>query len=412
MNQKVVRRLRLAALHRVAFVVGLLAGLLAFSNTAGARSSNNGPSAGIYDPTQNCIRDETSLPAVPSVAGDQFVVRGATADATVAKTVTGVLRSQDVFDVYEKGLGIPSLLQPGQPGPFPVFVDSKLDPDLDGVFAPLCEYPKRGALVVSATITSHDELVATTDHELFHAAQFALLRELTTGSNWWLEASATAAESWFGTKDSARFDGALINNPLTPMDESTYLAPHQYGAYLFVQWILGTSGKPTNAGWAFLRDSIKDVVSLGSTEGVDAALGSNYQETFGDEVATFWADHTNPHPMFGPAAHLVQDDIKSSHEIFAIQPPKQYAAKLRQFLPTTKDQQLEIIVHKLPADLEVVINLGNGSYRKLQSGDSFNETFCRSGYTPGSYPLPATGDVRVAIVTTGKTPPHLLTSRP
>ena len=383
----------------------LLVGMTVWPGAAEAHFTPSSPGAGLYDSKNGCIHYETALPAVPSAADDQFVVRSTSADAGVAKMVAGVLRSQGVFDVYEKGLGIPSLLQPGQPGPFPVFVDSNLDPDLDGVFARLCEYPTRGALVVSATIKTHDELAATADHELFHAAQYALLGELTTGPNWWFEATATAAEVWFGAKSTALYDSALINNPLTPMDEFKSLSPHQYAAYLFVEWILRSSARPSSAGWTFLRDSIQDVKSLGPTDGVNAALGSQYQETFAGEVASFWADHTNPHPLFGPPAHPVLDAVNASQEIFTLQPPQQYAARLRQFRPAAEYQRLELIIHDLPAGLEVWINQGNGLYWKLQPGASFNETFCRSGSTPGSYPLPDTGDVRLAIVTTGRTAP-------
>jgi hypothetical protein len=397
---------------RTTILVASLIALLSGAAAIGSHTPTPVSAAGIFDPQYQCIHDVTKAPV--SIAGNQFLVRSNKADEGVAKTVAATLNSQDVFQKYEKGLGISSLLQPGEDTlpmaggvhPFPIFIDPNLDPDLDGVFAPLCNHPTWGSLVVSATLKTQDEIVATTDHELFHAAQFALLGELTTpGPNWWFEATAVAAEAWFGSKDPAAYDHAFIDHPEKPVDAFTYKGLHPYGAYRFVQWLLGSGGMPTGAGWSFLRDSFEQVKSLGPTAGVDAAITSFNGSTLADQVGSFWADHTNPQPKFGATAPLETEAINQPAQTVTLTPAVKLAADLVALKPSAGEEQLEVIVDKLPAKLELFLNYGDGEILKLQPGESMDELFCRTGNIPGSYPLPKTGDVRLAMTTTEKNPP-------
>jgi hypothetical protein len=401
-NRIAERRRTVGSLQRVGCLIGLLAALAVGSTTTGAQRANGPAPAGIYDDKNNCINDETSLPAAPSVAGDQFVVRSEVADEGVAKEVAGIIRTEGMFGVYEKGLGISSLLQPGQPGPFPVFVVHD-NPNWNGITAKVCNHPTWLAIAVKGVIATYATLVGVVAHELFHAAQGALLKE-DFGPTWWFEATATAAGGWFAPTYPLNRDPYLIDHPDLPMDTFDYTRKHQYGAYLFVRWLLNTSKLPDAVGWTLLRDSIEEVKSLGPDAGIDAALAP-LGETFGGEIASFWANHTNPQPTFGPTAPLEKIAVSKPSQLIDLVPRAQYAARLDALQPVANNQQLELIVHKLPAGVELWVNLGNDSFWRLQPGHSLNETFCRSGYTNGTFPLPVTGDVRLALTTTGAKPP-------
>jgi len=69
---------------------------------------------------------------------------------------------------------------------------------------------------------------------------------------------------------------------------------------------------------------------------------------------------------------------------------------------------MELILPTIPAGVEVWIRLDENKFWRLDPGSDFDETFCRSGATPGSLPLPATGDVRIAITTTSTSAPKTL----
>ena len=373
-----------------------------------------------------CIKDASKTPAVPSLPGDQFVVHSSTSEEGDAAHVAKTLRTLDVFQTYEKGLGLSSLLQPGQPKPFPVFISgSPLTGDgaFDGLFGPLCDHPAWGALIVDGADAENVEyLDAVVEHELFHAAQFAVLGELTTGSNWWFEATATAAEYWFGSTPDEGVD-EVTDHPELPMD--FFGNRHQYAAYVFVQWVLKNEGLPTKANWAFLRDSFLKVRSLGPTPGVEEAL-KTIKQKLGDEVASFWADHLDQLPTFGPKAPFTKSTVDQPFQQVAANPAKPLAAGLASLVPGSNVEQIDVQAEDLPGAIQLWVRRDEKSFSEgpasplsptplkvhPQAGGSFDALFCRSGFDKpawGSYPLPKTGDVRFALTTTGTTSPGGIT---
>ncbi len=341
--------------------------------------------------------------------------------AGVARTVAATIKTKNILGVYERGLHIPSLLQPGQSGPFAVFVDPLLLQEThgkaDGETARLCQHLTWASVAVDGTRTGN-ALSAIVYHELFHAAQFAEIKLAPTFDNWWFEASATAAESWFGSQDHAKYAHYVTGDPTMPMD--TFGMGHEYGAYLFVQSVLKSSTMPTSAGWAFLQASIEDVVAHKPNwdDGLDQALEAlppsppcpSPTTLLGCDVASFWADETNPTPRFGPAPKFnFPEVIKAESESIKFPSAKQFGANLISLKPASDKNKMEVIIPSVPSGMEVWVNLGGGELKRVGHGQDFDETFCRGGEQgPGTYPLPKTGDVRIASTTTGSdSPPEL-----
>ncbi len=120
----------------------MFAGLTLWPAVPAAQAAPRPSSTAIYDGKHNCINNQTSL---PSISGKGFKVYAASNLSSVARTVAGIITSSHVLKVYENGLEIPSLLQPGQPSPFPIFLDPTLKAGskgkAEGVFARLCQHP-------------------------------------------------------------------------------------------------------------------------------------------------------------------------------------------------------------------------------------------------------------------------------
>jgi len=371
--------------------------------------------AGVWDPTNGCIHDNTSLPAVPSVAGDQFVVRSPSAASSVASQIANAIRAHDVMGEYERGLGISSLLQPGQPGPFPIFVDPAFAPYANGITAPLCEHPTWEGVIDDGTGADID---GTAYHELFHAAQNALLGRLDVADNWWWEATAEAAEVWFGGVpgggDPYCVD-QVVHNPSVPMDSYNHPICHQYGAYIFVQWVLRSTSLPGPAGWQFLHASILGVGAdpANPDPAISQALSlvspsPCLSTKLACEVASFWADETNttdPAPSFGhPPAKMQHELVESGTLSGAITPAVQYGAKLVALDPGSV-KQMQVVVSKLPAGVELWVNEGKGSLQRVLPGEDYNQTFCLSGHNPGTVDLsPSSGYVALALTTDSTAP--------
>jgi hypothetical protein len=348
--------------------------------------------------------------SAPSKPGDQFVVQAPKAYAGLADKIAGVIRPPpaDIFDRYEQRLQIPELGIAGQQKPFEVFLDPDLQsalPQADGVTAPRCFDSGRVAVDVDATIGDADQRDATVAHELFHAAQ-ARLGGLFD-DNWWYEATATWAESRWGYQDPNSFSTTVTNHPGVPMD--AFKPPvdgakeHEYGAWTFVAWLFSRN----KIKWPDMRESFVDAAHTDPTPVINGLL-QDRATSFGDEVASYWADHTRQKPDFGPTGKMSVDKVSDGTENNTIAPADKYAARLLALRPTAKTEQLELIVPKLPAGVQAWINLGDGKFWRLDAGSDFDETFCRSGATSGSLPLPATGDVRIAITTTGAGAPSTL----
>ncbi len=75
------------------------------------------------------------------------------------------------------------------------------------------------------------------------------------------------------------------------------------------------------------------------------------------------------------------------------------------FLPAMGKKQPEVDVPKLPAGVEMWLNLGRGELKVVRPGETFDETFCRGRSAAGRYPLPKMGDVRMALTSTTHHPP-------
>jgi hypothetical protein len=396
-------------------------GLTLWPSVASAQPSAGPSPAGIYDGGHSCINNRTSL---PSVAGGGFKVYSASSLSSVARSVAGIITRKHVLTVYEHGLDIPSLLQPGQPTPLPIFLDPALSAAIkgkaDGVFAPLCQHPAQGSVAIEGNLRG-DKLAATVYHELFHAAQYARLKALHLPDNWWLEATATAAEAWFNSSDHFSYTPALIYHPALPMDH--FGNQHEYAAYQFVQWVMQSASMPDASGWAFLRASIDDLAAHASSPdaGLDQALHHLTPSTPCDpaitrlscDVASFWGDETNttgPSPRHSTILpRVLRDKISATEETHTFPGPKQYGSILVAFTPAAGKNQLEVNVPDLPAGVEMWLNLGKGELKVVRPGESFDETFCRGQHAEGTYPLPKTGDVRMALTSTTDHPPKEVT---
>jgi len=348
--------------------------------------------------------------SAPSKPDDQFVVQAPKAYAGLADKVAGVIRPppRDIFEAYEDRLQIPALGIAGQQKPFEVFLDPELkvaDPGADGVTEPRCFDSGRVAVDVDATIADPDELDATVAHELFHAAQ-ARLGGLFE-DNWWYEATATWAEARWGYEAPRSFSTTVTNHPGVPMDAFGQpvdgVRAHEYGAWTFVAWLFSRH----KIKWPDMRESFVDAAHAKPTPVINGLL-QDRATSFGDEVASYWADHTRQKPEFGPTGKLSVDKVSEGTENNTVAPADKYGARLLALRPTAKTEQLELIVPKLPAGVQAWINLGDGKFWRLDSGSDFDETFCRSGATSGSLPLPGTGDVRLAITTTSGGAPSTL----
>jgi hypothetical protein len=366
--------------------------------------------ASLYDPNANCISGApagwVTAPAKPS---DQFTVRAPAAYASRAGDAASEIRSKNIFGDYETKLGITRLGYTSQTGRLDVFLDPQLPQaykNANGINASRCENAAIDAVDVNAGIANAEEFHAAIAHELFHAAQAQLGGDYT--NNWWYEATATWAETMLGY-DKPVPDGfsALVTNlPLQPMDTFSQ-APdgtnaHEYGAWTFVAWLMSRH----KLSWTQLGQSFAQAKASDPTPIVDQLLAAS-GTSIADEVASYWADHLNDKPSFGPTAHMTVVKVSQKTDEFGFQPAKYLGSAPFAIRPSASKQQIVVIVKKPAPGVQVWVKTGDGNKDlvRVAPGESFNETFCRSGATPGSYDLPKSGEVRIAITTTSQTPP-------
>jgi len=391
----------------------LLAGtalvLLVVPTVLGADSATAAHAAGasLYDPKANCIHGALlAWVEAPAKKGDQFTVWAPPAYAKLASDAASEIRSKDFFGYYEDKLHISSLGYPGQGNSFDIYLDPDLQqalPQADGVNAPRCEYPGRDAVDVQAGIKDTEVFHATLAHELFHAAQAQLGGHFT--DNWWYEATATWAETRFGyqTPVPRAFSTEVTDHPRLPMDQFGKAIDgteaHEYGAWTFVAWLFSRN----KIDWTAMRDSFIKAAHADATPIIDQLLNPS---SIGDEVASYWADHLNKLPHFGPTAHItVIHDSHPTH-VYHVKTAPYLGAKTGAVDPAPGKKQMVLIVKKPLADVQVWIKTGenNNDLLRVEPGKTFEETFCRAGATAGSYDLPK-GGVRIAMTTTGKNPP-------
>ena len=359
--------------------------------------------ASVYDPA-NCIHvAPAGWITAPSQPSDQFVVHAPAAEANRAADAASEIRSKGFFAYYESHLKIGGLGYLGQTGRFDVYLDPDLRtvlPKADGVNASSCENPGRDAVDVYAGITSADAFHATLAHELFHAAQARLGGNFK--DNWFFEATATWAESRFGYSDPRAYSTQVTEHPGIAIDSFSPAVDgadaHEYGAWTFVAWLFSRS----KIGWDDMRSVFGDSAQADPTPILDGRLSKT---TVADEVASFWADHTNAKPKFGPKTPITPTVVAQETDSFTLPTAPYLAARLPAFKLAPSRKQLVVVIHKLAPGLQVWLNLGGDEFITLHEGESMNDTFCRGAATAGSYALPKNGVLPLAITTTAKSAP-------
>ena len=387
-----------------AFAIACVAGMVLVGAQAAAAAS-------LYNPTSDCI---SGAPAgwvtAPPKPNDQFTVWAPPAYAGRAADAASEIRAKKFFGYDESQLGISQLGFPGQTGLFDVFLDPALPQALknaDGVNAKRCENAAIDAVDVSAAIGNAEVFHAALAHELFHAAQAQRAGDYT--NNWWYEATATWAETKFGYEKPSPdgFSRSVTDQPLEPMDKFSQAVDgddaHEYGAWTFVAWLMSRH----KLSWTQLGESFAQAnASTDPTPIVDGLLAAS-NTSVADEVASYWADHLNDKPSFGPTAHMTPVMVSQKTDEFSFPPAAYLGADPFAIKPAPDKQQIVVIVKKPPPGVQVWIKTGDGNkdLMRVAAGTSFDETFCRSGATPGSYQLPKSGAVRIAMTTTSKTAP-------
>jgi hypothetical protein len=385
-----------------AFVIACVVGMVLVGAQAAAAAS-------LYNAGSDCI---SGAPAgwvtAPPKPTDPFTVWAPPAYKGRAADAANEIRSKNVFGFYETKLGISRLGYASQTGRFDVFLDPQLHQayaQANGVNARRCENAAIDAADIYAGISNAEEFHAALAHELFHAAQAQVAGDFT--NNWWYEATATWAETELGydkpVPDS--FSKLVTDQPLKPMD---FFSPapdgtdaHEYGAWTFVAWLVSRH----KLGWTQLKQSFAQANTIDPTPIIDQLLTGG--TTIADEVASYWADHLNDKPSFGPRAHMTVEKVSQETDQFGFQPADYLGSDPFAIRPANDKQQMVVIVKKTAPGVQVWVKTGDGNKDlvRVAPGESFNETFCRNGATPGSYDLPKSGDVRIAITTTSKNPP-------
>src|SRR5947209_7273804 len=126
------------------------------------------------------------------------------------------------------------------------------------------------------------------------------------------------------------------------MDLYKFKDPHQYGAFLFVQWLVGSSSLLSQSGWDFLKDSFVNMGSQTPTLAVKAALSDDLNEQMGDELASFWGDHTNQVPSFGPRGAMKKTTVDQPYQQLTANPAQPLAGGLGSIVPGSKVEQIEL----------------------------------------------------------------------
>jgi hypothetical protein len=257
-------------------------------------------------------------------------------------------------------------------------------------------------------IKTSDAFHATLAHELFHAAQAQLGGNFL--NNWFYEATATWAETRFGYSDPSGYSNTVTDNPTLPMD--SFKPPidgameHEYGAWTFVAWLF-SRGK---INWTTMRQIFQGAAQSPATPVLDGKLGSA-ATSLGNQVASFWADHTNSKPRFGPKTPVKPDVISAEVDAFKIKLAPYLGGSVGALKLAPKRKQMVVIIHKVPPGVQIWLNLGNDHFLTLDAGDSLNDTFCRGPATGGSYELAANGELPIAITSTSEKSPAALKVR-
>lgn len=358
--------------------------------------------AGVFDPVGDCIHNFAAWPSNTTAPTDGFLVHApSTVRQPGAEATAQALRAHNVVGTYLAGLQIPALTLPGQSGPYPIFLDPDyVVPDSDGLTEKMCE-PPGSAVVVNGDLAPPGRRDAVVAHELFHAGQFVAAGKVIGGS-WWGEATATWAETLFGFRDPEGFLPAFADHPELALDD---VAPantnHRYGAYVFVQWLMRNGVR-----WGSIKTSFASIGGgLAPTPAASGAFGG--AGVFGRELASFWADMTRDVPTFGRQAKMTPGSIPMGGHSFHVSLAPKLGARLLALKVPAGAGRTELIVDTVPANVEVWVNLGEADgFERIGSGDDLHEHFCAaSHHLKGWRTVPPSGQLRVAIVSTGPAAP-------
>ncbi|MGZ4190689.1 MAG: hypothetical protein ACXVQ5_12725 [Actinomycetota bacterium] len=390
-------------MRRGGIVIGLATAIIGVASATASAAS-------IYEAVPDCINPPpANWITAPSHSGDPFVVHAPPGASALAADAAHEIRTKDFFGFYEARLDIGALGYPNQTGKFDVYLDPELPsalPQAAGVNATMCTDTSRDAIDVWSKITTADEFHATLAHELFHAAQ-ARLAGGNFANNWFYEATATWAETRFGYSDPKGFSTLVTEKPQLPMDQfkkaSDGSEAHEYGAWTFVAWLFSRD----KIDWTTMKNIFIASAHTATTPILMTKL-ADAGTTLGDEVASFWADHTNPKPQFGPKTKVKPDVISAEEDELKIKLAPYLAAHVGAFKLAANRHQMVVIIHKLPAGVQVWLNLGKDHFLVLREGDSLNDTFCRGLTTGGSYELPDNGALPFAITSTSDKAPATL----
>ena len=394
---------------------GKLSWIAAASSVAVVASLASAPAAhaatSIYNSGSQCIEAAPkSWSAAPVLPGDRAIVWSPPALHTEALDIAHEIRVKAMIAGYESKLSISSIGFPGQAGPFPIYIDPNFHtavPGAEGIFAKRCSTPATSAIVMDTTVAANlDDQHDTVAHELFHAAQAAVIGGNVNG-NWWYEATATWAAARLGYTSSLNFSHYVTDHPEQPMDTFNSVAEnsasHQYGAWTFVAWLFSRG----LLGYPGLKQSIHDVNNVVPPTPVLATqIGP---ANFASAVASYWGDHTRDVPQFGPRAKISILPVSVNSHTVSVQPAAQYGARVVGIRPPTKTGIMQFHIRPLGAGLEAFINVGHGALEHLVSGQDYTETFCFGGAKPGTAGMPKGGEVRVALTTVGKSAPTPMT---
>ena len=363
--------------------------------------------ASIYNSGSQCIGATpagwTSAPVLP---GDRAIVWSPPALHAEAVDIAHEVRAKAIIAGYESKLSIAAIGFPGQPGPFPIYVDPNFhtaSPGAEGIFARRCLTPSTSAIVMDTTVEANlDDRHDTVAHELFHAAQAGVVGGPISG-NWWYEATATWAAARLGYKASLGFSHYVTDHPEQPMDAFVGVAEgsssHQYGAWTFVAWLYSRG----LLGYPGLKQSLHDVNNVNPPTPVLATqIGP---ATFASAVASYWGDHTRDVPKFGPRAKITILPVAANTHTLSVPTAAQYGARVIGVRAPTKTGIMQFHIRPLGPGLEAYVNVGHGALEHLVSGQGYSETFCFGGAKPGTAGMPKGGEVRVAITTVGTSAP-------
>jgi hypothetical protein len=362
--------------------------------TASLLSAAPAQAASLWDSTNQCIGPPPAgWTTVPSVPGDGFVLNAPSSLLAGASALAAEIRLKNMVGLYKSRLGIAQLGVPTQGPDFPIYYDPELlreNSTYLGVKASVCGSTYDGLIVDSSSTI--EQARQTAAHELMHAAQSFLAPGFD--DNWWYEATAEWAvrsKATFSYGGGAGYALAVTQHPSEPIDEwDGVTGIHQYGAFAFVQWLYQRG----SISWSDLATTFRKAGQTAATPVVRAAVGA---DEFDEAVASFWGDHLNVHPSVGPSSprETIKAPVGTSSRQVA--PAVKYASRLVSLTPPASAGLLQVHISQVPAGVRVHVREAEGRVVELKPGQTYTESFCRTGDKPGTLRLPATGDVRVSV---------------